>query len=96
MTYRARLNGQESVLFHRDSFSLAVLNFFPVPVEEECLSEDKRRQGTCMNTYECRIQRGVSHGPCALGFGVCCICELTICISFIRYIRARVIIEAIS
>ncbi|XP_072751590.1 uncharacterized protein [Anoplolepis gracilipes] len=50
-----------------------VLNFFPVPVEEECLSEDKRRQGTCMNTYECRIQRGVSHGPCALGFGVCCI-----------------------
>ncbi|KAL6429581.1 hypothetical protein ACFW04_007492 [Cataglyphis niger] len=50
-----------------------VLNFFPVPVEEECLSEDKRRQGTCMNTYECRIKRGVSHGPCALGFGVCCI-----------------------
>ncbi|XP_077267261.1 uncharacterized protein LOC143900138 [Temnothorax americanus] len=50
-----------------------VLNFFPVPVEEECLSEDKRRQGICMNTYECRIQRGQSHGPCALGFGVCCI-----------------------
>ncbi|XP_032676172.1 uncharacterized protein LOC116846462 isoform X1 [Odontomachus brunneus] len=54
-------------------FSPRVLNFFPVPVEEECLSEDKRRQGICMNTYECRIQRGVSHGPCALGFGVCCI-----------------------
>nr|XP_012228682.1 PREDICTED: uncharacterized protein LOC105675831 [Linepithema humile] len=50
-----------------------VLNFFPVPVEEECLSQDKRRQGICMNTYECRIQRGESHGPCALGFGVCCI-----------------------
>ncbi|XP_014468609.1 PREDICTED: uncharacterized protein LOC106741304 [Dinoponera quadriceps] len=54
-------------------FSPRVLNFFPVPVEEECLSEDKRRQGICMNTYECRIQHGVSHGPCALGFGVCCI-----------------------
>ncbi|XP_076634940.1 uncharacterized protein LOC143348529 [Colletes latitarsis] len=26
-----------------------------------------------MNTYECRIQQGKSHGPCALGFGVCCI-----------------------
>ncbi|EFN87535.1 uncharacterized protein LOC105192705 [Harpegnathos saltator] len=56
-----------------DGFSLRVLNFFPVPVEEECLSEDKRRQGICMNTYECRIQHGMSHGPCALGFGVCCI-----------------------
>lgn len=53
----------------------AVLNFFPVPVEEDCLSDDKRRQGICMNTYECRIQRGESHGPCALGFGVCCVCE---------------------
>ncbi|XP_076679299.1 uncharacterized protein LOC143374762 [Andrena cerasifolii] len=50
-----------------------VLNFFPTPVEEECLSQDKRRRGVCMNTYECRIQRGKSHGPCALGFGVCCI-----------------------
>ncbi|XP_076229159.1 uncharacterized protein LOC116428623 isoform X4 [Nomia melanderi] len=50
-----------------------VLNFFPIPVEEECLSQDKRRRGVCMNTYECRIQRGKSHGPCALGFGVCCI-----------------------
>ncbi|KAL6264749.1 hypothetical protein P5V15_004847 [Pogonomyrmex californicus] len=53
--------------------SSRVLNFFPVPVEEECLSEDKRRQGICMNTYECRFQHGQSHGPCALGFGVCCI-----------------------
>ncbi|CAL1674650.1 unnamed protein product [Lasius platythorax] len=61
-------------LLERDATRFSrVLNFFPVPVEEECLSEDKRRQGTCMNTYECRIQRGVSHGPCALGFGVCCI-----------------------
>ncbi|XP_076241059.1 uncharacterized protein LOC143183427 [Calliopsis andreniformis] len=50
-----------------------ILNFFPTPVQEECLSQDKRRQGICMNTYECRIQRGKSHGPCALGFGVCCI-----------------------
>ncbi|XP_051170638.1 uncharacterized protein LOC127287642 [Leptopilina boulardi] len=49
------------------------LNFFPIPVEEECLSEDKRLRGICMNTYECRIQQGKSHGPCALGFGVCCI-----------------------
>ncbi|KAL0126938.1 hypothetical protein PUN28_005342 [Cardiocondyla obscurior] len=61
-------------LLERDRIRISrVLNFFPVPVEEECLSEDKRRQGICMNTYECRIQRGQSHGPCALGFGVCCI-----------------------
>ena len=57
------------------SSSFAVLNFFPEPVEEECLSADKRRRGICMNTYECRMQRGTFHGPCALGFGVCCICE---------------------
>ncbi|XP_011697268.1 PREDICTED: uncharacterized protein LOC105455559 [Wasmannia auropunctata] len=61
-------------LLERDATRFSrVLNFFPVPVEEECLSEDKRRQGICMNTYECRIQHGQSHGPCALGFGVCCI-----------------------
>uniref|UniRef100_A0A0C9Q2N7 CUBN_4 protein n=1 Tax=Fopius arisanus TaxID=64838 RepID=A0A0C9Q2N7_9HYME len=54
-----------------------VLNFFPVPVEEECLTDDKRRRGTCMNTYECRIQQGTSHGPCALGFGVCCVFTAT-------------------
>lgn len=50
-----------------------VLNFFPVPVEEECLALDKRRKGVCMNTYECKIQGGKSSGRCALGFGVCCI-----------------------
>lgn len=54
---------------------LVVLNFFPTPVQEECLSQDKRRRGICMNTYECRIQRGKSNGRCALGFGVCCICK---------------------
>ncbi|XP_076388979.1 uncharacterized protein LOC100880264 [Megachile rotundata] len=54
-----------------------VLNFFPTPVQEECLSQDKRRRGVCMNTYECRIQQGKSHGRCALGFGVCCIFTAT-------------------
>ncbi|XP_003400310.2 uncharacterized protein LOC100649350 [Bombus terrestris] len=54
-----------------------VLNFFPTPVQEECLSQDKRRRGICMNTYECRIQRGKSNGRCALGFGVCCIFTTT-------------------
>lgn len=32
-----------------------------------------------MNTYECRIQNGKSYGPCALGFGVCCVCECFFC-----------------
>lgn len=31
--------------------------------------------GLCLNAYECRIQNGESHGPCALGFGVCCVCK---------------------
>lgn len=28
-----------------------------------------------MNAYECRIESGSSRGPCALGFGVCCVCK---------------------
>nr|XP_022909060.1 uncharacterized protein LOC111420314 [Onthophagus taurus] len=54
-----------------------VLNFIPIPVEEECLSTDGRRKGVCMNTYECRIQGGKSHGFCAMGFGVCCVFTAT-------------------
>ncbi|KAJ8915019.1 hypothetical protein NQ315_015994, partial [Exocentrus adspersus] len=54
-----------------------VLNFFPVPVEEECNANDGRRKGVCMNTYECRIQGGKSYGFCALGFGVCCVFTAT-------------------
>ncbi|KAF6208664.1 hypothetical protein GE061_017122 [Apolygus lucorum] len=50
-----------------------VLNFFPIPVSEECIATDGRRSGTCLNTYDCRIQNGESSGPCALGFGVCCV-----------------------
>ncbi|KAE8736739.1 hypothetical protein FOCC_FOCC017806, partial [Frankliniella occidentalis] len=37
------------------------------------MSSDGRRTGICLNTYECRIQNGKSYGPCALGFGVCCV-----------------------
>ncbi|KRT82815.1 CUB domain-containing protein [Oryctes borbonicus] len=54
-----------------------VLNFFPLPVEEECLANDGRRKGICMNTYECRIQGGTSYGFCAMGFGVCCVFTAT-------------------
>lgn len=54
-----------------------VLNFFPVPVQDECLANDGRRTGLCLNTYECRMQGGQSHGPCALGFGVCCVFTAT-------------------
>ncbi|XP_019551609.2 uncharacterized protein LOC109421544 [Aedes albopictus] len=54
-----------------------VLNFFPVPVDDECLSEDGLRTGQCLNTYECRIQGGSARGQCALGFGVCCVFTAT-------------------
>ncbi|CAG9802277.1 unnamed protein product [Chironomus riparius] len=55
-----------------------VINFFsPFSVDDECLSDDGRRTGVCMNVYECRLQGGVSRGDCALGFGACCIFETT-------------------
>ncbi|XP_058816016.1 uncharacterized protein LOC131679325 [Topomyia yanbarensis] len=57
--------------------SAKVLNFFPVPVDDECLSDDGLRTGQCMNVYECRIQGGSSRGQCALGFGVCCVFTAT-------------------
>ncbi|XP_014222809.1 uncharacterized protein LOC106649735 [Trichogramma pretiosum] len=50
-----------------------VLNFFPEPVAEDCISSDKRRRGVCMNTYDCQERRGHASGSCALGFGTCCI-----------------------
>lgn len=54
-----------------------VLNFISVPVSDECLSDDGRRTGVCLNAYECKIQQGVSQGQCALGFGVCCVFTAT-------------------
>ncbi|XP_065093454.1 uncharacterized protein LOC135714110 [Ochlerotatus camptorhynchus] len=54
-----------------------VLNFLPVPVDDECLSDDGLRTGQCLNKYECRIQGGSARGQCALGFGVCCIFTAT-------------------
>ena len=54
---------------------ISVLNFISIPVSIECTSDDGRRRGICLNVYECKIQEGISHGKCALGFGVCCVCE---------------------
>lgn len=34
-----------------------MLSFFTSPdSDDECLSDDARRTGLCLNTYECRIQ----------------------------------------
>ncbi|XP_055643067.1 uncharacterized protein LOC129779552 [Toxorhynchites rutilus septentrionalis] len=76
---------QEEEQEHNGSFgagrsrgrSAKVLNFFPVPVDDECLSDDGLRTGQCLNAYECRIQGGSARGQCALGFGVCCIFTAT-------------------
>lgn len=37
-------------------FVFVVINFFSLPVDDECLTDDGRRIGMCMNVYECRIQ----------------------------------------
>lgn len=39
-----------------DNLSVLVINFFSLAVDDECLSDDGRRIGQCMNVYECRIQ----------------------------------------
>lgn len=38
-----------------------VINFFSLPTDDECLSDDGRRIGMCMNVYECRIQGIMTH-----------------------------------
>ncbi|TMW54814.1 hypothetical protein DOY81_000047 [Sarcophaga bullata] len=45
-----------------------VIHLFPVPVDGECLSDDGRRTGSCLNAYECRNKGGEPKGECALGF----------------------------
>ncbi|XP_055918751.1 uncharacterized protein LOC129950855 isoform X2 [Eupeodes corollae] len=59
-----------------------VFHLFPVPVDGECLSNDGRRTGVCVNVYECRLKGGIAQGECSMGFGVCCIflatCDQTI------------------
>ncbi|XP_017107357.2 uncharacterized protein [Drosophila bipectinata] len=59
-----------------------VIHLFPVPVDGDCLSNDGRRMGNCLNAYECRQKDGQARGECAMGFGVCCVfvanCNTTI------------------
>ena len=42
---------------------LVVINFFSLPIDDECLSDDGRRIGMCMNVYECRIQGIIKRFP---------------------------------
>ncbi|XP_050741110.1 uncharacterized protein LOC108027655 [Drosophila biarmipes] len=59
-----------------------VIHLFPVPVDGDCMSNDGRRIGNCLNAYECRQKDGQAKGECAMGFGVCCVflasCNTTI------------------
>lgn len=43
-----------NVLFMLHFYS--VINFFSLPSDDECLSDDGLRIGLCMNVYECRLQ----------------------------------------
>lgn len=31
--------------------------------------------GTCLASSECLERRGTANGPCANGFGICCLCK---------------------
>lgn len=53
----------------------AMMSSAATPDAGECLSDDGRRIGNCFNAYECRAKGGTAKGECAMGFGVCCICE---------------------
>lgn len=59
-----------------------MIHLFPVPVDGDCMSNDGRRMGNCLNAYECRQKDGQARGECAMGFGVCCVflasCNTTI------------------
>uniref|UniRef100_A0A182NFC9 CUB domain-containing protein n=1 Tax=Anopheles dirus TaxID=7168 RepID=A0A182NFC9_9DIPT len=56
----AKVQSVNDASSRRVSGFVLVLNFLPVPVDDECLSDDGRRTGMCMNVYECRIQGGTA------------------------------------
>ncbi|XP_016945699.3 uncharacterized protein [Drosophila suzukii] len=69
-------------LNHTSTRQGKVIHLFPVPVDGDCMSNDGRRIGNCLNAYECRQKDGQAKGECAMGFGVCCVflasCNTTI------------------
>ncbi|XP_037708323.1 uncharacterized protein LOC119546244 [Drosophila subpulchrella] len=58
---------------HTNTRQGKVIHLFPVPVDGDCMSNDGRRIGNCLNAYECRQKDGQAKGECAMGFGVCCV-----------------------
>jgi hypothetical protein len=47
-----------------------------------CNSTEQGKQGLCYTNNECKDFKGRPAGTCALGFGVCCICKLSVVAHF--------------
>ena len=47
---------QQQLIILCHLLSVVISFFSPFSVDDECLSDDGRRTGVCMNVYECRLQ----------------------------------------
>jgi hypothetical protein len=58
--------------------SVPVLSLFTiVQFQNQGCAASSGDNGTCLTTSECSDRGGVASGPCANGYGVCCVCKLS-------------------
>jgi hypothetical protein len=63
-------------LNHTILFFLVLSLFTVVQFQNQGCAASTGDNGTCMTTAECSGRGGVASGPCANGYGVCCVCKL--------------------
>jgi hypothetical protein len=57
--------------------SVSVLSLFTiVQFQNQGCAASSGDNGTCVTSAECSDRGGVASGPCANGYGVCCVCKL--------------------
>ena len=71
--------------------SVPVLSLFTiVQFQNQGCAASSGDNGTCLTTAECSDRGGVASGPCANGYGVCCVCKSShfICGKLDEYVRS--------
>lgn len=61
---------------HICAYLLAVLSLFTVVQWGQSLCQAPSGEyGTCLPNSECSLRGGIPGGPCADGYGMCCVCK---------------------
>lgn len=66
------------VCYKLDSIDCSVLSLFTIVQWGQSLCQAPSGEyGTCVPNNECAVRGGIPGGPCAEGYGMCCVCEYT-------------------